>query len=66
MGYVFWSLPVILMEDPVNPETVQLQCRIPAKWGKALRERAQSRGSTISKEFRFALLRYIEDHKISV
>ena len=53
-------------EDPLNPETVQLQCRIPATWGRALKERAQSRGSSISKEFRLALNRYIAEEKISL
>ncbi len=53
-------------EDPILPETVQLQCRIPASWGRALKERAKSRGSSISKEFRVALNRYIAEEKISV
>jgi len=53
-------------EDPLLPETVQLQCRIPASWGRALKRRAQSRGTSISKEFRLALNRYIADERISI
>ena len=54
------------MEDPLNPETVQIQCRIPAAWGRALRDRAKSCDSTLSKELRFALNRYIEEENISL